>query len=50
VNKITAKREWPGWTPPAAMIARRPDLPRYMAGGIENPLGARAMYISRRSR
>ena len=45
VNKITAKREWPGWTPPAAMIARRPDLPRYMAGGIENPLGARAMYI-----
>ena len=47
VNKITAKREWPGWTPPAAMIARRPDLPRYMAGGIENPLGARAMYIGR---
>ncbi|KQQ31430.1 hypothetical protein ASF53_01640 [Methylobacterium sp. Leaf123] len=47
VNKITAKREWPGWTPPAAMIARRPDLPRYMAGGIENPLGARAMYIGK---
>ncbi|MEH3119576.1 MAG: L,D-transpeptidase [Methylorubrum populi] len=47
VNKITAKREWPGWTPPAAMLARRPDLPRYMAGGIENPLGARAMYIGR---
>ncbi|MFG5121583.1 L,D-transpeptidase [Methylorubrum sp. POS3] len=45
VNKITAKREWPSWTPPAAMIARRPDLPRYMAGGVENPLGARAMYI-----
>ena len=44
-NKITAKREWPSWTPPAAMIARRPDLPRYMAGGVENPLGARAMYI-----
>ena len=42
---ITAKREWPSWTPPAAMIARRPDLPRYMAGGVENPLGARAMYI-----
>ena len=42
---ITAKREWPSWTPPAAMLARRPDLPRYMAGGIENPLGARAMYI-----
>lgn len=47
VNKITAKREWPGWTPPAAMLARRPDLPRYMAGGIENPLGARAMYIGK---
>ena len=47
VNKITAKREWPSWTPPAAMLARRPDLPRYMAGGIENPLGARAMYIGR---
>ena len=45
VNKVTAKREWPSWTPPKAMIARRPDLPRYMAGGIENPLGARAMYI-----
>jgi lipoprotein-anchoring transpeptidase ErfK/SrfK len=44
-NTITAKREWPSWTPPKAMIARRPDLPRYMAGGIENPLGARAMYI-----
>ncbi|WP_430913377.1 L,D-transpeptidase [Methylobacterium sp. sgz302541] len=42
---ITAKREWPSWTPPAAMLARRPDLPRYMAGGVENPLGARAMYI-----
>ncbi|UMY18829.1 L,D-transpeptidase [Methylobacterium organophilum] len=45
VNKITAKKEWPSWTPPKAMLARRPDLPRYMAGGIENPLGARAMYI-----
>ncbi|MGU3538264.1 L,D-transpeptidase [Methylobacterium sp. A54F] len=45
VKTVTAKREWPSWTPPAAMIARRPDLPRYMAGGIENPLGARAMYI-----
>ena len=42
---VTAKKEWPSWTPPAAMIARRPDLPRYMAGGVENPLGARAMYI-----
>ncbi|GBU16800.1 MULTISPECIES: L,D-transpeptidase [Methylobacterium] len=45
VKTVTAKREWPSWTPPAAMLARRPDLPRYMAGGIENPLGARAMYI-----
>jgi len=45
VKTITAKKEWPSWTPPKAMLARRPDLPRYMAGGIENPLGARAMYI-----
>ncbi|GJD50690.1 hypothetical protein OPKNFCMD_3435 [Methylobacterium crusticola] len=42
---ITAKREWPSWTPPREMLARRPDLPRYMAGGLDNPLGARAMYI-----
>jgi lipoprotein-anchoring transpeptidase ErfK/SrfK len=45
VHKITAKKEWPGWTPPSQMIARRPDLPRHMPGGIENPLGARAMYL-----
>ena len=44
-HHISAKREWPGWTPPAEMRARRPDLPRYMAGGIENPLGARALYL-----
>jgi lipoprotein-anchoring transpeptidase ErfK/SrfK len=44
-HHITAKKEWPSWTPPAEMRARRPDLPRYMAGGIENPLGARAMYL-----
>jgi lipoprotein-anchoring transpeptidase ErfK/SrfK len=44
-HRITAKREWPGWTPPSQMRARRPDLPRYMPGGIENPLGARAMYL-----
>jgi lipoprotein-anchoring transpeptidase ErfK/SrfK len=42
---ITAKREWPDWTPPAAMLRRRPDLPRHMAGGIDNPLGARALYL-----
>ena len=45
VKTVTMKKEWPSWTPPAAMLARRPDLPRYMAGGVENPLGARAMYI-----
>jgi lipoprotein-anchoring transpeptidase ErfK/SrfK len=44
-HHISAKKEWPSWTPPAQMRARRPDLPRYMAGGIENPLGARAMYL-----
>jgi len=42
---ITTKREWPDWRPPAEMLQRRPDLPRYMPGGIENPLGARAMYL-----
>ena len=44
-HRITAKKEWPSWTPPAQMIARRPDLPRHMPGGIDNPLGARAMYL-----
>jgi lipoprotein-anchoring transpeptidase ErfK/SrfK len=42
---ISAKREWPDWTPPEQMLHRRPDLPRHMVGGIENPLGARAMYL-----
>ena len=42
---VSNKREWPDWTPPAQMIKRRPDLPRHMAGGPENPLGARAMYL-----
>jgi lipoprotein-anchoring transpeptidase ErfK/SrfK len=45
VKTITAMREWPDWRPPDEMLARRPDLPRYMAGGPENPLGARAMYL-----
>jgi lipoprotein-anchoring transpeptidase ErfK/SrfK len=45
VHHISAKREWPGWTPPAQMRRRRPDLPGHMAGGIENPLGARALYL-----
>lgn len=44
-HKITRKAEWPGWTPPAEMKKRRPDLPDYMAGGPNNPLGARALYI-----
>ena len=42
---ISAKQEWPDWTPPSQMLKRRPDLPRHMAGGIDNPLGARAMYL-----
>jgi lipoprotein-anchoring transpeptidase ErfK/SrfK len=42
---IGRKAVWPGWTPPAAMLRRRPDLPRHMNGGIDNPLGARAMYL-----
>jgi lipoprotein-anchoring transpeptidase ErfK/SrfK len=42
---ITNKREWPDWTPPPEMLRRRPDLPRHMVGGPENPLGARAMYL-----
>ena len=42
---MVAKKEWPDWTPPPQMLRRRPDLPRYMKGGPENPLGARAMYL-----
>lgn len=42
---VTMKREWPDWRPPAQMLKRRPDLPRHMAGGIDNPLGARAIYL-----
>ena len=45
VTQVSAKREWPDWTPPEQMLQRRPDLPRHMAGGIDNPLGARAMYL-----
>jgi len=44
-NRITRKAEWPGWTPPPAMRKRVPDLPAYMPGGPDNPLGARALYI-----
>jgi lipoprotein-anchoring transpeptidase ErfK/SrfK len=42
---VSLKREWPDWRPPQQMLRRRPDLPRYMSGGIENPLGARAIYL-----
>lgn len=45
VKTVSAKKEWPSWTPPSQMLKRRPDLPRYMPGGIDNPLGARAMYL-----
>lgn len=45
VKTVSAKREWPDWTPPPQMLKRRPDLPRYMPGGPENPLGARAIYL-----
>jgi lipoprotein-anchoring transpeptidase ErfK/SrfK len=44
-HQVSQKREWPDWTPPPEMIKRRPDLPRHMAGGPDNPLGARAMYL-----
>lgn len=43
--RIGRKAKWPSWTPPAAMLKRRPDLPRFMKGGIDNPLGARALYL-----
>jgi len=42
---VSRKREWPDWTPPSQMLRRRPDLPHHMAGGIDNPLGARALYL-----
>ena len=45
IKTVSAKKEWPDWTPPAEMLARRPDLPRHMEGGPQNPLGARAMYL-----
>ena len=45
VKTVSMKKEWPSWTPPAEMLKRRPDLPRFMEGGPENPLGARAMYL-----
>jgi len=45
VKTVSAKKEWPDWTPPPEMLVRRPDLPRHMEGGPANPLGARAMYL-----
>lgn len=42
---VTRKAEWPNWTPPPEMLKRRPDLPRFMKGGEDNPLGARALYL-----
>ena len=45
IQKITLKREWPDWVPPPEMIQRQPYLPRWMAGGPGNPLGARAMNL-----
>jgi lipoprotein-anchoring transpeptidase ErfK/SrfK len=44
-HSITRKAEWPDWTPPPEMLKRRPDLPRFMKGGGDNPMGARAMYL-----
>lgn len=46
VKTIERKSEWPDWLPPADMLARQPYLPRFVAGGPGNPLGARAMYLS----
>jgi lipoprotein-anchoring transpeptidase ErfK/SrfK len=43
--RISRKAEWPDWTPPQEMIARQPYLPRWMAGGPGNPMGARALYL-----
>jgi lipoprotein-anchoring transpeptidase ErfK/SrfK len=45
VHAVTRKSEWPDWTPPPEMLARQPGLPRHMAGGPDNPLGARALYL-----
>ena len=45
VHKVSAKKEWPTWRPPPQMRARQRGLPAQMAGGKDNPLGARAMYL-----
>ena len=45
IERVSAKQPWPDWRPPAPMRKRRPELPAFMAGGPENPLGARAIYL-----
>jgi lipoprotein-anchoring transpeptidase ErfK/SrfK len=45
LKTVSMKKEWPDWRPPTEMLKRRPDLPRYMEGGPDNPLGARALYL-----
>ncbi len=45
VKKVSMIRDWPEWSPPPQMLKRRPDLPRHLPGGIDNPLGARAIYL-----
>jgi lipoprotein-anchoring transpeptidase ErfK/SrfK len=44
-HQVSAKKEWPSWVPPKEMLQRQPYLPRFVAGGPNNPLGARAMYL-----
>lgn len=44
-HRVTRKKEWPSWTPPAEMRRRQPYLPTFMPGGPENPMGARALYL-----
>jgi lipoprotein-anchoring transpeptidase ErfK/SrfK len=44
-HHVSQKREWPDWTPPEQMLRRRPDLPHHMAGGPDNPMGARGIYL-----
>ena len=44
-ERISKKAKWPSWTPPPEMLARQPDLPKFMPGGEDNPLGARALYL-----
>jgi lipoprotein-anchoring transpeptidase ErfK/SrfK len=45
IHTVSSKKEWPDWVPPKEMIERQPGLPHFMAGGPNNPLGARALYL-----